>query len=96
MNQNQEEIAKVKKKDKLYYAQILPRVDVYNVLEIIVRSVYDTYFVGIEKRDKHAYLFDFKELNRTIFTNRKEALDIVQIAEDNKKTVSEETYYEEY
>lgn len=96
MNQNQEEIAKVKKKDKLYYAQILPRVGVYNVLEIIVRSVYDTYFVGIEKRDKHAYLFDFKELNRTIFTNRKDALDIIQIAEDNKKTVSEETYYEEY
>lgn len=96
MNQNQEEIVKVKKKDKLYYAQILPRVGVYNVLEIIVRSVYDTYFVGIEKRDKHAYLFDFKELNKTIFTNRKEALDIVQIAEDNKRTVSEETYYEEY
>lgn len=56
MNQNQEENINVKKKDKLYYAQILPRVGVYNVLEIIVRGVYDTYFVGIEKRDKHAYL----------------------------------------
>ncbi len=96
MNQNQEEIVKVKKRDKLYYAQILPRVGVYNVLEIVVRSVYDTYFVGIEKRDKHAYLFDFKELNKTVFTNRKNALDLVQIAEDNKKNVSEEIYYEEY
>lgn len=96
MNQNQEENISVKKRDKLYYAQILPRVGVYNVLEIVVRSVCDTYFVGIEKRDKHAYLFDYKELNKTVFTNRKDALYLVQIAEDNKKNISEEIYYEEY
>ncbi len=86
----------VKVNDKLYYAQKLQSVGVYNVLEITVRGVYDTYFVGIEKRDKKAYLFHSTELGNTVFADRKEALSVVRDAEVNSKYVSEETYYEEY
>lgn len=49
----------IKKKDVLYYAQILPSVGIYHVLEMKVATVYDTYFAVTEKRDKHRYLFNY-------------------------------------
>ena len=94
LKQNQNEIS-VRKKDKLYYAQILKRVGIYNVLECTVRSVYDTYFVCVEKRDKHAYLFNYTDIGNTVFFNRQDALEKVNLAEKDKIEVSDETYYEE-
>lgn len=46
----------LKPKDKLYYARILPRVGIYEVCELILRTVRNDWFVGIDKRDKHAFL----------------------------------------
>lgn len=94
MKQNQNEIS-VRKKDKLYYAQILKRVGIYNVLECTVRSIYDTYFVCVEKRNKHAYLFNYTDIGNTVFFNRQDALEKVNLAEKDKIEVSDETYYEE-
>lgn len=94
MKQNQNELS-IKKKDKLYYAQILKRVGIYNVLECTVRSVYDTYFVCVEKRDKHAYLLNYTDIGNSVFFNRQDALEKVNLAEKDKIEVSDETYYEE-
>lgn len=103
MNQKNEKENNInlKLKDKVYYAQALHRVGVYNVLELTIRGLYDTYFVGIEKRDKQAYLFNYSELDKSVFLNRKDALDFVQVEEDKKKSIEKyakemETYYEEY
>lgn len=86
----------INKKDIVYYARILPETGVYDVCELFVRTVEDDYFVGIDKRDKHAYLFGYNAVDDIIFDNRKDALKRVQEAEKNKKEISEETYYEEY
>lgn len=94
MKQNQNELS-IKKKDKLYYAQILKRVGIYNVFECTVRSVYDEYFVCVEKRDKHAYLFNYTDIGNAVFLNRKDALEKVNLAEKDKIEISDETYYEE-
>lgn len=51
----------IKKGDVVYYARIMPTVGIYEVCELLVRSLYDTYFVGVDKRDKHAYLFSYIE-----------------------------------
>lgn len=45
----------IKPKQVLYYAQILPSVGIYHVLEMKVATVYDTYFAVTEKCDKHRY-----------------------------------------
>lgn len=81
--------------DVLYYAQILPNVGVYNLCDIKVCTLYDTYFAGIDKRDKRRYIFNYTEINQTIFENRLEALEIIKEAEENKPIVSDEIYYEE-
>ena len=87
----------LKIKDVVYYARIIPSSSIYDVYELIVRTVEDDWFVGIEKRDKQAYLFNDSDIDKVVFKNRKDALDKVLIAESKKKeTVNEETFYEEY
>lgn len=88
---------KVRKNDVFYYTRIIPNCGIYDVLEIKIRSVYEDYFVGIEKRDKHVFLFYYSNIDKILFRDRKIAVNKANEAEKNKrKIVSEETYYEEY
>lgn len=80
----------------LYYARILRPVGMYEVIELLIRTVEDDYFVGVDKRDKHAYLFSYNNLNKLIFSDRQECLDIVLDAEKNAPKISNEKEYEEY
>ena len=85
-----------KKKDVVYYTKIIPSCGIYDVYELRIRTVEDDWFVGIEKRDEHAHLFNNSDIGKTIFTDRNEAVRKVKEAEKNNMAVSEETYYEEY
>ena len=87
----------LKKKDIVYYARIIPSSGIYDVYELIVRTVEDDWFVGLEKRDKQAFLFSNSDFNKTVFKNRNKALEIVKTAEANKKiTISNEVFFDEY
>lgn len=90
-----EEFNKPSVGDVLYYAQILPNVGIYNLCDIKVCTLYNTYFAGIDKRDKRRYVFNYTEINQTIFENRLEALELIKEAEENKPIVNDEIYYEE-
>lgn len=84
-------------KDTLYYARIIPTVGIFDVCQLIVRTVTDEYFVGYDKVDKHAYLLYFSDLDKTVFKSRKQALDVVFVAEkNNKNKICNEILYEEY
>ena len=85
----------LKKKDTLYYARILERTGIYEVCELSVRTVERNYFVGTDKRDKHAYLFMNDDLGKSVFYDRKDALNTVKEAEKNRRLISDEIYYEE-
>ena len=86
----------LKRKDIIYYARIIPASSIYDVCELTLRTVESNWFVGIDKRDKRAYIFNDSDINKVVFKNRKDALKKVLNAEANKKYVSSETYYEEY
>ena len=86
----------IKRGDVVYYARIMPTVGIYEVCELLVRSLYDTYFVGVDKRDKHAYLFSYNRINDIVFFDRKVCLQKVLKAEENAPKVSSEKEYEEY
>lgn len=74
----------VKKKDKMYYARILPTADVYDVCDLIIRTVEDDWFVGMDKRDKHAYIFNNSDIGKIVFSDRTIALEKVRQEEMNK------------
>ena len=80
----------------IYYARIMPTLGIYDVCELKIRTVTDTYFVGTDKRDKRAYLFSYNVVGKCIFSNRKDAVGKAIAAEENNPKVSKETYYEEY
>ena len=82
--------------DIVYYARIMPTLGIYDVCELKIRTVTNTYFVGTDKRDKRAYLFSYNAVGKCIFSNRKDAVHKVITAEESSPKVSKETYYEEY
>ena len=85
----------MKKGDIVYYARVIPNI-LYEVCELKIRTVEDTYFVGIENRSKHAFSFNNNELDKIVFYDRKIALQIVKDAEKNKTKNYSENSYEEY
>ena len=86
----------IEKGDKLYYTRIFPTVGIYDVCDLTVRTVTDTYIVGMDKRDKHEYLLGFNTVGEVVFDSRKVALNKVHEAEKHKLNISDETDYEEY
>lgn len=82
--------------DTLYFARIIPRLGMYDVIDLKVRTVKDDYFACIDKRDKKSYLFSYNNINDTIFIYRRDAVKKVKDAEMNKPKINTETYYEEY
>lgn len=99
-----EEKEGIKIGDMIYGAYIIPPTGEFEVLELRVRAIAqredlnEDYIVGVEKNDKHAYLFSFKELGKTFFIDRFECLMVVKQAQDEHKDdiISSEISYEEY
>lgn len=89
-------MAQLKKKDILYFACILNNTRTYEVCEFVIRTISDTWFVGIDKKDKYAYLFSYNDIDSILFFKREEALLKEVNAEENFNVLSSEKYYEEY
>lgn len=87
----------LKKGELIYWSRYLPNAGVFNVIDLKIRTVTDTYFVGIDIKDKHAYLFYYSDLDKIVFMNRKDALkNCAETEKNNKRKISDEKYYEEY
>lgn len=78
----EEDIKEVEKGDIVYYARIMPKTEIFEVLELKVRSIYPTYFVSVEKRTKCSFLFAYKDIGTHVFFDRKICLDMVKNEED--------------
>lgn len=89
-------MVQLKKKDKLYYARIIPKTKIYEVCEVIVRTVNQSWFVAIDKRDKHAYLFTYDDIENNLYYKREQALSKVIAAESKAPKLDYEIDYEEY
>ena len=81
----------------VYYAQILPTGDVYEVLTLKLRTVDKEvrWFVGTDVKTKAAFLFNECDIGVAIFIDRKEALEKVKNAKKNRKERVLTTYCEE-
>lgn len=89
-------MVRLKRKDRLYYARIIPRTRIYEVCELIVRTVKTTWFVAVDRRDKRAYLFNNTDIGRIVFFDRSIALSKVNEAEKSAPKEKCEIGYEEY
>ncbi len=82
----------MKRGDKLYFARTHPSLGVYELLDLIVRTIEDSWFSAFEKKTGRAYLFSYNDIGSIIFTNRFEALKVVKEIEAKlpKKTFTKE------
>lgn len=96
MTENNENKIEVKKSNIVYYTRIMPTVGLYEVVEVKVRTVADDFFVGVDKNTKHAYMFKISDINKIVFFDRKDAVNVVKASEEKGKKISDEKYYEEY
>lgn len=48
---------KPKLKQTMYYARIIPNQNIYYVCDVLIRTITDTYFVGMDKRTKTSVHF---------------------------------------
>ena len=62
---------KIRKNDIVYYARIMPKLGIYDVHDLKVRSTEDTYFVGVDVRSKHSFIFSYKDIASSRGTNNK-------------------------
>lgn len=84
------------KGQEVYWTRIIPKMGIYDVLDLKLRTVEDDWFVGTDKHTKQAYLFGNSAISDTVFMERKDALTRVHNAEKNKIEIDNETFYEEY
>lgn len=75
------------KGQKVYYARVFESVGMFEVIDLKIRAVEDTWFVGTEQRTKQAFLFGMNAIDKTVFLDRQQALDLVlDVQEKYKKT----------
>lgn len=84
----------INKGETLYYARIHPSIGMFELVDIKVCTITPLWFTGVKQQ---TFLFDNSDVNKTVFKDRKKALEKVKEAEKNSTVkISEEKEYEEY
>ena len=83
------------KGQKVYYARIFESVGMFEVIDLKIRTVEDTWFVGTEQRTKQAFLFGMNAIDKTVFLDRQQALDLVLDAQEKYKKTHKDKDKEE-
>lgn len=82
---DKDNINDLRKNEIVYCTRIIPNVGIYEVCELRIRTVRDTYFVGLDEHDKHACLFSEEHLDKLVFKEKKDALKAVKELKKNGK-----------
>ncbi len=64
----------------VYFARAIPSVDIYEILELIIRSSGDDWVIGVDSSTRQAFPFSKSEVGTLIFSTRAEAEEIVKAA----------------
>ena len=75
----------------VYFARIHHATGVYEVCELRVRTVYEDSFVGVDKDSKQAFLISNDSINDFVFSDRRDAVAVVNEAEKLKKKLTTES-----
>ena len=67
----------IEKNDIVYFARTVPVCDIYETLQLEIRSVGDKWFVGVDTTTRQAFPFDKDDIGVLIFSDKKSADDKV-------------------
>jgi hypothetical protein len=63
--------------DTVYYCMVVPNCNVYDVLKLTIRTVEDSWAVGVDEHTKQSYLFGYDMIGKYIFTQHYEAQEAI-------------------
>lgn len=66
----------------VFFARVVPSCNLYDVRELIIRTVEDDHYVGYDTKTAQAFLFSDSDIERTIFFTRSDALSYVNSVRD--------------
>ena len=67
---------KLNKNDTVYFVKISPNPEFAEIYDLHIRTVSEDYYVGLDNTtNKHAYVFKEKDIDKTIFLDRTDALE---------------------
>lgn len=75
----------MEKGDMVYWARIIPQTGTFDVVDLKIRTVQDTYFVGVEDKSSQAFPFSPNDIGEVIFSNRADAVALVKEAQEEYK-----------
>ena len=66
--------------ERIFFARTVPLCDIYEVIELNVRTVKGDWFVGVDINTRQAFPFDESDIGTLVFSTRKEAEEVVKAA----------------
>ena len=67
------------KGDKIFLCDVVPNCNVYEIIELTIRTVGDGWYVGTDEKTKQAHLFQNDMIDKYVFKFRTDALEALKI-----------------
>ena len=69
----------MEKGDRVYMCQVVPNCGIYEILELVIRTVAEDYAVGVDETTRQAHLFTYDMLDKYVFNHRIDAIEALKI-----------------
>jgi len=70
----------LEKDNIVFYARVIPVCDIFEVLQLVIRTANDGWYVGVHIDTHQAFPFDSGDIGVLIFSSKTEAEEIVKAA----------------
>lgn len=64
--------------DNVYFVRVIPKLDIYELLDLHIVSIYDEYCTGADSKTKQTFLFSKNDYEQVLFLDRKMALEVLE------------------
>ena len=75
----------LKKDDIVYFSHVLPNLNIYEVLEVQVRTIGVNWFVAINTKNNNVYAFTEDDKGKIIFKTYQEAYEHMNRQKESEK-----------
>lgn len=69
----------MEKGDVVFLCDVVPKCNMYEIIELIIRTVGDDYAVGVDDKTKQAHLFKYDMFDKYVFATRADAVEALKV-----------------
>ena len=69
----------MEKGDRYYLCDVVPNCNTYEVIELIIRTIGDGWYVGVDEKTKQAHMFKDEMIAEYVFQHRVDAVEALKV-----------------